>query len=65
LYICGLAGDYCCKETAIDAALYGYRSIFIKDATRFIGEEDETMKELAEAGVEIVETWNLPLIRCS
>ena len=32
--VCGLATDYCVKFTALDAAQFGFRTHFIKDASR-------------------------------
>ena len=61
-YITGLAGDYCCKETAIDSAMAGFDTYFIIDAIKFIGEKEETFELLKEAGVYILESWVLPLI---
>ena len=34
IYVCGLATDYCVKFTASDAAQLGFRTYFIKDASR-------------------------------
>jgi nicotinamidase/pyrazinamidase len=61
-YVCGLAGDYCCKETAIDSAMAGYDTYFIIDAIKFIGDKEKTFELLKEANVNIVESWVLPLI---
>jgi nicotinamidase/pyrazinamidase len=63
VYVCGLAMDYCCKDTAIDAANYGFKSVFIINATKEISEEGkiETIKELTEHGVKIIEDWELAL----
>ncbi|RAL11994.1 nicotinamidase [Aspergillus homomorphus CBS 101889] len=53
----GVAGDYCVKSTAIDAARAGFRSYFVEDATRCVDPTvgwEEAKEELREAGVVIV-----------
>ncbi|PYI36040.1 Isochorismatase hydrolase [Aspergillus indologenus CBS 114.80] len=53
----GVAGDYCVKCTAIDAARAGFRSYFVEDATRCVDPGagwEEARRELREAGVVIV-----------
>jgi nicotinamidase/pyrazinamidase len=60
LYVCGLAGDYCCKNTAIDAANEGFDTFFISDAIKFIDKDNtSTLKELYDADVKITESWEL------
>ena len=60
--VCGLALDYCCKYTAIDSAMEGFNTTVIIDATRAISKDlTQTMQELKEANVKIIESWELPL----
>ena len=59
IYIVGLAGDYCCKETALDAVKLGYDTYFIKDCIKFIGNSKETFDLLNKAKVKILESWVL------
>ena len=62
VFICGLAGDYCCKYTAIDSAMEGFKTIFILDGTKSISNDlTETLKELKDSNVDIIESWELPL----
>ncbi|KAE8148318.1 Isochorismatase-like protein [Aspergillus avenaceus] len=57
VFVVGLAGDYCVKYTAIDAARAGFISYVIEDATRCVipgvGWE-QAKQELHEAGVSII-----------
>ena len=53
----GVAGDFCVKNTAIDAAKAGFRSYFVEDATRCVDPGagwETTQRELKAAGVSIV-----------
>jgi nicotinamidase-related amidase len=40
VYVVGLAGDYCVKSTAIDAAKAGFESYVIEDGTRCVSSKD-------------------------
>ena len=60
VYICGLAGDYCCKNTAIDASNQGFNTFFIMDAIKFIDKDTTlTLSDLYDADVKITESWEL------
>jgi len=62
IFICGLDNEHSCKQTAIDSAMFGYKTTLISDATKFISEDNlETIKSLTEANVKIIESWELPL----
>ncbi|PKY06446.1 putative isochorismatase family hydrolase [Aspergillus campestris IBT 28561] len=53
----GLAGDFCVKYTALDAALEGFRSYLVEDATRCVSPDEgwaDARKELEAAGVSII-----------
>ncbi len=56
VFITGLTLDYCVRETAPDALREGFEVVLVEDCTRAVA-PDETnaiVKELREAGVEIV-----------
>ena len=63
LYLCGVATDYCVKFTAMDAVERGYRTYLVTDACRGVelspGDIARALEELAEAGVEFVESREL------
>ncbi|CCD24694.1 nicotinamidase NDAI_0D03800 [Naumovozyma dairenensis CBS 421] len=48
VYIVGLALDYCVKETAISAAKLGYKTTILKDYTKPVNSDDESMMKLKE-----------------
>jgi nicotinamidase/pyrazinamidase len=56
VYVCGLATDYCVKDTALDSASIGFETIFIMDATKPITEEGKanTISQLNERGIKII-----------
>jgi nicotinamidase/pyrazinamidase len=58
LVIVGLAGDYCVRETALDARRLGFEVVVPLEGTRFVeleeGDAERTIDELREAGVELV-----------
>lgn len=58
LVVCGLATDYCVKETAIDAVALGYDVRLMGDAVAAVnlepGDGDRALAAMREAGVEIV-----------
>lgn len=57
LYIIGVAGDYCVKETAIDAAKIGaWNTWVIKEGVRSISTEGKEWDILKSAGVGIIDT---------
>jgi len=53
--ICGLATDYCVKQTAIDARAHGYPTTVLEDAIRAVdlepGDGDRAVEEMLAAGV--------------
>jgi nicotinamidase/pyrazinamidase len=59
VHVAGLALDYCVRATALDAARAGFDVVLHRDATRAInadaGDEERTLDELREAGVEVVD----------
>ncbi|KAL4878390.1 Isochorismatase-like protein [Aspergillus karnatakaensis] len=57
VFVVGVAGDYCVKHTALDAAKAGFQSHVVQDATECVVPGlgwEETLKELALAGVLVV-----------
>lgn len=61
VYVCGLAGDFEVKETAIESSILGYNTVYIIDAVSYRYDLDQTIKELTESNVKIIESWELPL----
>lgn len=62
VYIVGLALDYCVKDTCIDSAMAGFKTVLIIDGTKPIVENiDDTLVELSEANVKIIESWEFGL----
>ena len=62
LFICGLATDYCVKETVIDSVMNGFETIVIIDGCRSIDPDlSEVYNEFKQANVNIIESWELPL----
>ena len=55
-YVVGLAGDYCVKATAIDAARAGFESYIIDEATRCVARDDwdTVKKDLREHHVKVI-----------
>lgn len=51
IFCVGLAGDFCVKYTAMDAAEYGYRTWVIVDGVKSISHDDVAWNELQERGV--------------
>lgn len=64
VFVCGLAGDFCCKYTAIDSAIYGgYETYFLIDAIRFVDDyKTPVLKELLDANVKIIDSFDLKFI---
>lgn len=56
VFVVGLAGDYCVKYTAIDAAKAGFRSFVVEEGTRCVVHLgwEEIKQELRDAGVGVI-----------
>lgn len=63
VFVCGLATDYCVKNTALDAARAGFDVIVLKDACRAVdippGSGDQALEEMEEAGVELASSRDI------
>jgi nicotinamidase/pyrazinamidase len=59
--LCGLARDFCVKWSAEDAVRAGFRTTVLWDLTRPVDpdSDDRVRRDLAEAGVEIMESRGL------
>jgi nicotinamidase/pyrazinamidase len=59
VHVTGLALDYCVRATALDARRAGFDVVLHRASTRAInadaGDEERTLEELREEGVEIVD----------
>ncbi|KAE8222122.1 hypothetical protein CF319_g4633 [Tilletia indica] len=58
LILCGLATDYCCLRTAIDARKFGFRTIVVEDGVRGVGDDTvaAAWEEMERWGCERVKT---------
>ena len=57
VFIVGIAGDYCVKYTAIDAAERGFKSYVVEDAVKCVDPDDgwkEVKAELVDRGIQII-----------
>jgi nicotinamidase/pyrazinamidase len=55
VHLTGLALDYCVRATALDARRAGFQVVLHRAAVRAIADEEATLSELREAGVEVVD----------
>ena len=58
VYVVGLAGDYCVKETSLDCSVF-FKTYFIIDAIRFIGSPNKTLEELVKNNVMIINSKDI------
>jgi len=62
VFIVGLALDYCVKDTAIDSAMKGFDTCVIEDGTKPIDPNiNKTLNEFEQAGVNVIESWELDM----
>lgn len=52
--VCGLALDYCVKETAKNLKMSGFDVAVYLDGTASIGSKDDAVKELEGIGIEVI-----------
>lgn len=57
VFVCGLATDYCVKETALDAVKYGFETVVIEDLCRGVdvptGTADAALDQMKRAGIHL------------
>ena len=57
VFLCGLATDYCIKNTALDALRHGFQAIVLLDAIRGVdvppGSADEAVEFMKDAGAGV------------
>ena len=55
VFVCGLATDYCVKETALDSVRRGYKTYFLEDVSKGVSHQtvEEAKALMWEAGVTI------------
>ena len=58
VFICGLATDYCVKETALDAKQAGFAVVVLLGACRGVAENttEDAKAEMEASGITLVET---------
>lgn len=56
IYFVGLAGDFCVKFTAIDAAEYGFNTWVVTDAIKSIAKDDAHFTEMASKNIKFTTT---------
>jgi nicotinamidase/pyrazinamidase len=54
LYVCGIATDYCVKQTVLDALDRGFSVVVLSDLTAAVGDQSAALDELEAAGAVIV-----------
>jgi nicotinamidase/pyrazinamidase len=59
VYIVGVALDVCVFFTAMDARRLGYEVVVVRDATGAIGDGEEEMRRMREAGVTLLDSWQV------
>lgn len=57
VFVCGVATEYCVKNTVLDAIKHGFKTYVLKDAIKGINEADSTaaLEEMSQAGAILVE----------
>ena len=61
VFVCGLATDYCVKETALDAKRLGFSTTVLLAASRGVSGQstEDAIRQMSEAGIELDRTfWN-------
>ena len=60
VFVCGLATDYCVKETALEAAAHGFETIVLTDAIAAVNlkctDEADALRQMASNGVLLATT---------
>jgi nicotinamidase-related amidase len=58
VFIAGIAGEYCVKDTALDSIGHGWSTFVVEDAVRSVAGEEgwkETRRELESNGIRVVD----------
>ena len=59
IYLCGLATDYCVRQSSLDALRTGYRVTVLRDAVKGVdltpGDSQRALEEIARAGAEMAD----------
>lgn len=67
VFICGIAGDYCVKCTALDARKEGFKVFVVEDAVRSVDPSDQawrkSRKEMESADIKIATLKSADLAR--
>ena len=65
LFVCGLATDYCVKETVMDALRHGFATIVLEDCIKAVdvqpGDGKRAIQKMRECGAIILTSDNLPI----
>jgi nicotinamidase/pyrazinamidase len=62
VFICGLALDYCVKDTAIDAVKEGFEVVVVENATRSIRPDiNDLLQTFLDLNIKMIDSWELPL----
>ncbi len=63
LYVCGLATDYCVKETVMDALKRGFKTLVITDCIKAVdlveGDGERALFEMKKRGATLLESKNI------
>lgn len=58
IFVCGIATDYCVKNTVLDARRIGLQAVLVEDAVRGVdvppGSAQKAIDEMKEAGVQVI-----------
>jgi len=59
IYLCGLATDYCVRDTSLDALRDGFSVTVLKDAVKGVdlkpGDSEKALEEISRAGGELAD----------
>jgi nicotinamidase-related amidase len=55
VFVCGIAGDFCVKHTALDTADFKFNTWVIKDACRSVFDGGKEWEEMAAKGIRITD----------
>ena len=62
VFICGLALDYCVRDTALDAVREGFDTVVVENATKPINPDiNDLLQDFANLDIKMIDSWELPL----